>query len=82
MASLFENYAPLDESHAQFYLADILLAIESIHNLKYFHRNLEPETILIDNKVIYNNDTIIGPYKISRFWAYTAWNRTKIKRGE
>jgi serine/threonine protein kinase len=51
LSSLFENYAPLEELHAQFYLAEILLAIESIHSLKCFYRKLEPESILIDSKV-------------------------------
>lgn len=33
---------------AKFYAAEMILAIESIHELKYIHRDIKPDNILID----------------------------------
>lgn len=38
----------LPESEARFYLAECVLAVESVHNLNYIHRDLKPDNILID----------------------------------
>lgn len=38
----------LQESEARFYLAECILAVESVHNLNYIHRDLKPDNILID----------------------------------
>ncbi|XP_053135086.1 citron Rho-interacting kinase isoform X13 [Hemicordylus capensis] len=38
----------LDESVVQFYLAELVLAIHSVHQLGYVHRDVKPENILID----------------------------------
>ena len=53
LRTLFEYHSPLDESSAKKYLADILLAIESIHSLGFIHRYLSPENIWIDYQVKY-----------------------------
>jgi len=37
------------EEEARFYIAEIVLAIESIHKLNFIHRDLKPDNILIDN---------------------------------
>ncbi|XP_063310672.1 citron Rho-interacting kinase [Pelobates fuscus] len=37
-----------DESMAQFYLAELILAIHSVHQMGYVHRDIKPENILID----------------------------------
>ncbi|XP_072443309.1 citron Rho-interacting kinase-like isoform X2 [Chiloscyllium punctatum] len=37
-----------DESMAQFYLAELVLAIHSVHQMGYVHRDIKPENILID----------------------------------
>ena len=39
----------LPESEARFYLAECILAVESVHNLNYIHRDLKPDNILIDS---------------------------------
>ena len=38
----------LSEAEAQFYIAEIILAIESIHNLDCIHRDIKPDNVLID----------------------------------
>ena len=38
----------LTEKEAKFYLSELILAIESIHNLDCIHRDIKPDNILID----------------------------------
>lgn len=38
----------LPEREARFYLAECVLAVESVHRLNYIHRDLKPDNILID----------------------------------
>lgn len=38
----------LDEPTVQFYLAELVLAIRSVHQMGYVHRDIKPENILID----------------------------------
>lgn len=39
----------IPERDAKFYLAEIVLAIESLHKMNYIHRDLKPDNILIDD---------------------------------
>ncbi|NXY42969.1 CTRO kinase, partial [Ceuthmochares aereus] len=49
MLSLLNRYEDqLDESMVQFYLAELVLAIHSIHQMGYVHRDIKPENVLID----------------------------------
>ena len=48
----------LSEVESKFYIAECILAIESIHKMNYIHRDIKPDNILIDNK---------GHIKISDF---------------
>ncbi|NXV21202.1 CTRO kinase, partial [Cepphus grylle] len=49
LLSLLNRYEDqLDESMVQFYLAELILAIHSIHQMGYVHRDIKPENVLID----------------------------------
>ena len=38
----------LPEAEARFYIAETIMAVESVHKLNYIHRDLKPDNILID----------------------------------
>ena len=40
----------LPEPEARFYIAECILAVESVHKLNYIHRDLKPDNILIDQQ--------------------------------
>lgn len=44
------SFQPLSEQEARFYCAELILAIERVHQLGYMHRDIKPGNILIDNK--------------------------------
>ncbi|XP_032405576.1 citron Rho-interacting kinase isoform X4 [Xiphophorus hellerii] len=49
LMSLLNRYEDqFDESMAQFYLAELVEAIQAVHQLGYVHRDVKPENILID----------------------------------
>ncbi|XP_040461529.1 citron Rho-interacting kinase isoform X2 [Falco naumanni] len=49
LLSLLNRYGDqLDESMVQFYLAELILAIHSVHQMGYVHRDIKPENVLID----------------------------------
>ncbi|XP_008501041.2 citron Rho-interacting kinase [Calypte anna] len=49
LLSLLNRYEDqLDESAVQFYLAELVLAIHSVHQMGYVHRDIKPENVLID----------------------------------
>lgn len=39
----------LSEQEARFYMAELAIAVNSVHNLGYIHRDLKPDNILLDN---------------------------------
>lgn len=36
------------EEQTRFYMAEAILAVESVHRLNYIHRDLKPDNIVID----------------------------------
>ncbi|CAG9835316.1 unnamed protein product [Diabrotica balteata] len=46
LLSKFEDRLP--EEMARFYIVEMVLAIDSIHNLKYVHRDIKPDNVLLD----------------------------------
>ncbi|XP_050079973.1 serine/threonine-protein kinase MRCK alpha isoform X1 [Anopheles maculipalpis] len=46
LLSKFEDRLP--EDMARFYIAEMVLAIHSIHELKYVHRDIKPDNIVLD----------------------------------
>ena len=45
-----KNQVYLSEDDARFYLAEIVLAIEQLHDMNILYRDLKPENILIDRE--------------------------------
>jgi serine/threonine kinase 38 len=60
------------EDQARFYIAEMLLAIESVHNLKYIHRDLKPDNVLIDRQ---------GHLKLTDFGLCKQYSREEIGTG-
>eukprot|EP01132_Coremiostelium_polycephalum_P004240 gene4240-5308_t len=50
MMSLLIKYDIFTEDQARFYIAETLLAIESVHNLDYIHRDIKPDNLLLDKE--------------------------------
>ncbi|CCD22632.1 serine/threonine-protein kinase DBF20 NDAI_0A04760 [Naumovozyma dairenensis CBS 421] len=47
--TLLSNVKYLKHNHAEFYISEMFLAINSLHQLGYIHRDLKPENFLIDS---------------------------------
>ena len=46
LLSKFEDRLP--EEMAKFYVAEMVLAIDSLHKLRYVHRDIKPDNMLLD----------------------------------
>ena len=48
MMSLLIKFGIFEEPLARFYIAELVLAIESVHRMGFIHRDIKPDNILID----------------------------------
>ncbi|KAH8379214.1 hypothetical protein KR009_003706 [Drosophila setifemur] len=48
LLSLMSRHGPFDEDLARFYLAELTVALHTLHEMGYVHRDIKPENILID----------------------------------
>jgi len=40
----------LSEDESRFYIAQAIMAVESVHILNYIHRDLKPDNLLLDKR--------------------------------
>ncbi|MCJ1329281.1 Serine/threonine-protein kinase [Thelotrema lepadinum] len=59
----YETFAP---DIARFYMAEVLLAIEAVHNLGFIHRDIKPDNILLD---------VTGHLKLTDFGLSTGFHK-------
>jgi serine/threonine-protein kinase LATS1/2 len=67
LMSLLIKFGIFDEELAKFYIGELTMAIESVHNLGFIHRDIKPDNILIDN---------LGHIKLTDFGLCTGFHWT------
>eukprot|EP00035_Acanthoeca_spectabilis_P034884 m.31367 g.31367 ORF g.31367 m.31367 type:complete len:520 (-) comp6924_c0_seq1:1863-3422(-) len=75
MMTMLIRFDTFDEETTQFYIAETVLAIDTVHQLGFIHRDIKPDNLLLDSK---------GHVKLSDFGLCTglkAAHRTDFYRG-
>lgn len=63
ISSLLEEYGLFEEETARFYTAEIILALEYLHQLHIIHRDIKPDNILVDSQ----GHTKLSDFGLSEF---------------
>merc|ERR1719263_868858 len=70
LMSLLMKRDILTEPETRFYVAQAILAIESLHNLSYIHRDIKPDNLLIDSE---------GHIKLTDFGLVKSLAQTRLR---
>jgi serine/threonine protein kinase len=73
LMTLLIRHGTLTEEQARFYIAETILAVDSVHKLHYIHRDIKPDNLLIDSS---------GHLKLSDFGLCVVTKPSKVLLSE
>lgn len=69
MMGMLFKYDTFDQETTKFYIAETILAVESVHQLNYAHRDIKPDNLLLDR---------LGHLKLSDFGLCTGLQTNRV----